>query len=51
MLTGDHNVLDMDALKVEDRYFFSNVSVGLSPQMVKDTKSAQKERFGRLAYL
>jgi diacylglycerol kinase (ATP) len=51
MLTGDHDVLEIDALKVEDRYFFSNVSVGLSPQMVEDTKSAQKERFGLLAYL
>ena len=51
MLTGDHDVLEMDALKVEDRYLFSNVSVGLSPQVMKDTKSAQKERLGLLAYL
>lgn len=51
VLTGEHEVLEMDALKVGDRYYFSNVSVGFSPQMMKETKSEQKKRFGVLAYL
>ena len=51
LLCGDHNVFEMDALKVNDRYYFSNVSVGITPEMMKDTNSDSKKRFGRLAYL
>jgi diacylglycerol kinase (ATP) len=51
LLVGDHTIIEVDALKVGDRYFFSNVSVGISPAMMSETKSAQKKRFGRLAYL
>ena len=51
MMVGDHLVADVDAMQVGDRYFFSNVSVGMSPQVMKDTKGAQKKRFGRLAYI
>jgi YegS/Rv2252/BmrU family lipid kinase len=51
LLVSDHDVITMDALKVKDRYFFSNVSAGFTPQMMKDTPSAQKKRFGRIAYL
>jgi diacylglycerol kinase (ATP) len=51
LLTGDHAVAQVDALHVGERFFFSNVSVGISPQVMKDTKSMQKKRFGRLAYL
>jgi diacylglycerol kinase (ATP) len=50
LLAGDHTIIDVDALKVGDGYFFSNVSVGMSPEIMNDTKSAQKKRFGRLAY-
>ncbi len=51
LLAGDHTVIEIDALKVGDRYFFSNVSVGISPEIMNETKSAQKKRFGRLAYV
>lgn len=50
LLVNDHVVMEIDALQVGERYFFSNVSVGISPQMMKDTKSADKKRFGPLAY-
>ena len=50
LLVSDHVVMEIDALQVGERYFFSNVSVGISPKMMKDTKSADKKRFGRLAY-
>lgn len=50
LIARDHAILEVDALKVGDRYFFSNVSVGMSPHMMNDTKSAEKKRFGRLAY-
>jgi diacylglycerol kinase (ATP) len=51
LLVGDHTVIEVDALKVGDRYFFSNVSVGITPAMMSETKPEHKKRFGRLAYL
>jgi diacylglycerol kinase (ATP) len=51
LLVGDNTVAKVDALKVGDRYFFSNVSVGVSPRMMKDTDSNEKKRFGPLAYI
>jgi YegS/Rv2252/BmrU family lipid kinase len=51
LLVGDHAVMEVDALRVGERHFFSNVSVGISSEMMKDTKSADKKRFGRLAYV
>jgi YegS/Rv2252/BmrU family lipid kinase len=50
LLVNDHTVMEIDALQVGERYFFSNVSVGISPQMMKDTKSADKKLLGVLAY-
>ncbi len=51
VLSGEHEVFEMDALKVNDCYYFSNVSVGITPHMMNDTLSEQKKRFGRLAYI
>jgi diacylglycerol kinase (ATP) len=51
LLVGDHGIIEVDALKVRDRYFFSNASVGVSPEMMQETKSDQKQRFGFLAYV
>ena len=51
LIAGDHTVIEIDALKVGDRYFFSNVSVGMSPEIMNETTSEDKKRFGRLAYL
>ena len=31
LLVNDHDVMEVDALKVGERHFFSNVSVGISP--------------------
>ena len=51
LLAGDHGVQAVDALKVGERCFFSNISVGISPEVVKDTKPANKKILGRLAYV
>jgi diacylglycerol kinase (ATP) len=51
LLATGHTVLVLDALQVGERYFFSNVSVGISPQMMNDTTSADKKGVGRLAYV
>jgi YegS/Rv2252/BmrU family lipid kinase len=51
LLDGDHAVQEIDGLKVGDRCFFTNVSVGISSGSVNDTKSTEKKNFGRLAYV
>jgi YegS/Rv2252/BmrU family lipid kinase len=51
LLVNDHDVMEVDALKVGQRHFFSNVSVGISPQMMRDAKPEHKKVFGRLAYI
>jgi YegS/Rv2252/BmrU family lipid kinase len=44
-------LLEIDALNVGGQYFLSNVSVGISPHIMDETSSAQKQRFGLLAYV
>ncbi len=51
VLSGENESIEIDGLKVGDKYYFSNVSVGITPKMMKDTDSKQKKRFGRLAYI
>jgi diacylglycerol kinase (ATP) len=51
LIAGPHAVAEIDALGVDGRFFFSNVSVGMSPGAVGDTRAADKKTFGRLAYL
>ncbi|CAG0935944.1 diacylglycerol kinase (ATP) [Thermoflexales bacterium] len=51
LLIANPKQLPVDALQVEQRHFFLNVSVGISPQLMQETKSVQKRRFGLLAYL
>jgi diacylglycerol kinase family enzyme len=51
LLVSDHVVMEVDALKVGERHFFSNVSVGISPEVMNDTSSAEKKHLGRLAYI
>jgi diacylglycerol kinase family enzyme len=51
LIVGVHAIADVDALAVGERCFFSNVSVGMSPDAVDDTKAADKKTFGRLAYV
>jgi len=51
LLIGDQAVLEVDALQVGERHFFSNVSVGITSEMINDTKTADKKLFGRLAYV
>ncbi len=51
LLAGPHATTALDALKVGDRYFFTQVGVGLDALMIRGTRTEHKKRFGRLAYL
>ena len=51
LLASDHTIMEVDALQVGERHFFLNVSVGISPEVMNDTKSEDKKQLGRLAYV
>jgi len=51
LLAGEHTIATIDVLKAGDRYYFSNVGVGISPVIMKETKTEQKKRLGFLAYI
>ena len=51
LIVGVHAIAEVDGLGVGERCFFSNVSVGMSPNAVSETKAADKKIFGRLAYV
>lgn len=51
LLARPHATAALDAMKIGDRYFFTQVGVGLDALMIRDTSTEQKKRFGRLAYL
>jgi len=51
LLTGDHTVVEIDAMVVGERFFVLNVSVGISGLMMRDTEPMDKRRFGRVAYV
>ena len=51
LLVGDHRLATIDAMKVGGRHYLTQVGVGLDALMIRDTPTAQKKRFGKLAYL
>ncbi len=51
LLLGEHSLRRIDALRIEDRFFVLNASVGISAEIMQETTSDVKRRFGRLAYL
>lgn len=51
LLTGEHTLRAFDALQVEDRFFFLNLSIGISAQAMLDAKREAKRKLGILAYI
>ena len=43
LLAGEHQVIQMDALKVCDNYYFSNVSVGISPHYLAMIERGERQ--------
>ncbi len=48
---SEHAVVRLDAMKIGDRHYFTQVGVGIDALMIRDTATEHKRRFGRLAYL
>jgi YegS/Rv2252/BmrU family lipid kinase len=51
LLVEPHTVRAIDAMKVKDRCYLTQVGVGIDALMIRDTKREAKQRFGRIAYL
>lgn len=51
LLAGAHAVTAIDAMKVGDQCYFTQVGVGIDAMMIRDTAREAKRRFGRVAYL
>jgi len=50
VLTGEHETTALDMIRVGDKHFVLNVSIGISSLSMRDTKREWKQRFGMLAY-
>lgn len=51
LIASDHRLATIDAMRVGGRHYLTQVGVGLDALMIRDTPTAQKKRFGKLAYL
>ncbi len=52
LITGDaHKTINIDTFKMNDRFFVLNVSVGISPEIMRSVGSSEKQRLGFFAYL
>lgn len=51
LLVGPHKIRVIDALRMEDRHFLLNISIGTSAAAMHDTERNEKRQFGFLAYI
>jgi diacylglycerol kinase (ATP) len=51
LLAGAHGITSIDAMKVGEKHYFTQVGVGIDALMIRDTKREDKRRFGRIAYI
>lgn len=51
LLAGPHATQGLDAMRVGDRLFFTQIGVGIDALMIRDTPHEHKRRFGRIAYV
>lgn len=49
--TQNHTISKIDTFKLGDRYYLLNVSVGVSPEIMRSSGSSEKKRLGFIAYL
>jgi diacylglycerol kinase (ATP) len=51
LIAGVHRTRHIDAMRIGERVFLLNVSVGVSASVIGGTTAKYKNRFGRIAYL
>lgn len=51
LLTGEHTIRVIDAMRVANRFFVQQIGVGIDALAIRDTSRKHKRIFGTLAYL
>lgn len=51
LLSGDYEIIEIDALRVGERYFVLNVGAGISARTMQETPPESKQQAGILAYI
>lgn len=51
VLDGPSEVVEVDAMRIDGRHYFTQVGVGIDALMIRDTDDQAKRRFGKVAYL
>ncbi|RPI84040.1 MAG: diacylglycerol kinase family lipid kinase [Chloroflexi bacterium] len=51
LLAGENELMNLDALRVEDKIYVLNVSAGISANAMQETPHTEKKRWGVLAYV
>jgi YegS/Rv2252/BmrU family lipid kinase len=51
LTSDDKFFIQMDTFKLDEHYHILNVSVGVSPEVMKETRSEEKKRYGFFAYI
>lgn len=51
LLAGEHELRELDLMRIGERSFILQIGIGLDSLMIKDTDRQAKRRFGRAAYL
>jgi diacylglycerol kinase (ATP) len=51
LIASSHSTTAIDAMRIGDAYYYTQVGVGIDALMIRDTKTEAKRRFGKLAYI
>lgn len=51
LIISSTKTIEIDAMRVDDRYFFMNVTTGVTAEAMRTTEHESKQRIGRLAYI
>lgn len=51
LTSAEHDTIKIDTIQLEERSYILNVSVGVTPQIMEQTDSSDKQRLGFFAYL
>jgi diacylglycerol kinase (ATP) len=51
VIASSRSTTAIDAMRIGDSYYYTQVGVGIDSLMIRDTKTEAKRRFGKLAYV
>ena len=51
LLTGTHEVASIDAMRVDDKHYFTQIGIGVDAVMIRDTSTEHKKWLGVGAYI